>query len=128
MDFWLTLGLHFWRSCTGTRLVLYRYKVDGCTGTATGLVPVQGRLPRNPSLRLRFSQGLYRYKGPCTAPTPLGLSPELRRVENQLEAWVWSLLEERFLDLEDFEPCWKLLREPSTPGEARDRGKGIASG
>nr|CAD1820426.1 unnamed protein product [Ananas comosus var. bracteatus] len=28
------------RACTGTRLVLYRYKVDGCTGTAIGLVPI----------------------------------------------------------------------------------------
>nr|CAD1830171.1 unnamed protein product [Ananas comosus var. bracteatus] len=51
------------RACTGTRLVLYRYKVDGCTGTAIGLVPVQSRRPRNPSLGFAFSWALYRYKG-----------------------------------------------------------------
>nr|CAD1839549.1 unnamed protein product [Ananas comosus var. bracteatus] len=48
------------RACTGTRLVLYRYKVDGCTGTAIGLVPVQSRRPRNPSLGFAFSWALYR--------------------------------------------------------------------
>nr|CAD1829923.1 unnamed protein product [Ananas comosus var. bracteatus] len=44
----------------------------------------------------------------------------------------WSLGLElvggEILGLEGFEPCWRLLREPSTQGEARDRGKGIASG
>nr|CAD1829995.1 unnamed protein product [Ananas comosus var. bracteatus] len=54
------------RACTGTRLVLYRYKVDGCTDTPIGLVPVQSRRPRNPSLGFAFSWALYRYKGPCT--------------------------------------------------------------
>nr|CAD1821583.1 unnamed protein product [Ananas comosus var. bracteatus] len=58
------------RACTGTRLVLYRYKVDGCTGTAIGLVPVQSRRPRNPSLGFAFSWALYRYKGPCTGSLP----------------------------------------------------------
>nr|CAD1837521.1 unnamed protein product [Ananas comosus var. bracteatus] len=58
------------RACTGTRLVLYRYKVDGCTGTAIGLVSVQSRRPRNPSLGFAFSWALYRYKGPCTGSLP----------------------------------------------------------
>nr|CAD1830222.1 unnamed protein product [Ananas comosus var. bracteatus] len=58
------------RACTGTRLVLYRYKVDGCTGTAIGLVPVQSRRPRNPSLGFAFSWALYRYKSPCTGSLP----------------------------------------------------------
>nr|CAD1842442.1 unnamed protein product [Ananas comosus var. bracteatus] len=48
--------------CTGTR-------VDGCTGTAIGLVPVQSRRPRDPSLGFCNFVGLvpvqepvYRYK------------------------------------------------------------------
>nr|CAD1834656.1 unnamed protein product [Ananas comosus var. bracteatus] len=61
-------GLHFRRSCTGTRVVLYRYNVDCCTSTAIGPVP-----------GLICDCGLL-----ITAPTPLGLSPGLRRVENQV--------------------------------------------
>nr|CAD1820400.1 unnamed protein product [Ananas comosus var. bracteatus] len=41
--------IEFWRACTGTRLCLYRYKVDGCTGTAIGACT--GTEPQSPATR-----------------------------------------------------------------------------
>nr|CAD1825786.1 unnamed protein product [Ananas comosus var. bracteatus] len=50
-----SLGLHFRRSCTGTRMAFVRYSVDGCTGKAIGPVPVQCRRTAHPSLGFEFS-------------------------------------------------------------------------
>nr|CAD1821702.1 unnamed protein product [Ananas comosus var. bracteatus] len=46
--FWWVVDC-FWPACTGTRLCLYRYKVDGCTGTAIGACT--GTEPQSPATR-----------------------------------------------------------------------------
>nr|CAD1831559.1 unnamed protein product [Ananas comosus var. bracteatus] len=57
-------------ACTGTRLCLYRYKVDGCTGTAIGACT--GTEPQSPATRasgldfvdlVPVQEPVYRYKG-----------------------------------------------------------------
>nr|CAD1818594.1 unnamed protein product [Ananas comosus var. bracteatus] len=93
--------IEFWRACTGTRWCLYRYKVDGCTGTAIGactgtepqspatrasgldfvdLVPVQGPVYRYKAADFVQSglQGCFCYCSISTNnPTPPLLFPEL---------------------------------------------------
>nr|CAD1824875.1 unnamed protein product [Ananas comosus var. bracteatus] len=58
------------RACTGTRLCLYRYKVDGCTGTAIGACT--GTEPQSPATRasgldfvdlVPVQEPVYLYKG-----------------------------------------------------------------
>nr|CAD1827412.1 unnamed protein product [Ananas comosus var. bracteatus] len=107
--------LDFRSSCTGTRDPVYRYKeADFVQFVLQGLICDCGTL--------------------ITAPTPhrasLVLEPEEEHAIStflKLGAWVWSLIEGRYLKFENFELILRLLREPSTQGEARDRGKGVAS-
>nr|CAD1824879.1 unnamed protein product [Ananas comosus var. bracteatus] len=62
--------IEFWRACIGTRLCLYRYKVDGCIGTAIGACT--GTEPQSPATRasgldfvdlVPVQELVYRYKG-----------------------------------------------------------------
>nr|CAD1821742.1 unnamed protein product [Ananas comosus var. bracteatus] len=110
---------------------VYRYGRDGCTGTAIDF----GRFSANPRLGLGIFVGGVPVRGPVyryavqilSSLNCRGASPELgtskRRGFSTFGAWFWSFGEGRSLDLESLEPRMKLLREPSTQGEARDRGK-----
>nr|CAD1836409.1 unnamed protein product [Ananas comosus var. bracteatus] len=128
---------------------------DGCTGTAidfgsfsanprlgfgvfVGGVPVRGPVYRYAEADFEQFEtaGVFLQCGfPICVPTTPRALPELRAQEKKpfppllkLGAWFWWIVEGRSWDLKGLELGLRLLREPSELGEARDRGKGIASG
>nr|CAD1820455.1 unnamed protein product [Ananas comosus var. bracteatus] len=102
---WLSGGLVPVQGCACTGTEPRTRKPEPRVCIFAGLVPVQGWSCTGTMLMVVPVQpsGLY-------PPTPLGHSPELGRAENQLGAWVWSLIERRYLKFEDFELVLRLLR------------------